>query len=143
MELFPEVLRLLGVKRALVVHGRDGIDEVSTTGPTYVGELRGGRIEHYELRPEEFGLKRAVPREIGALEPPEAAAVARAILEGDLKGPRYEIVLLNAAAALYIAGEAGSIEEGLELAAESITSGRAHAKLQALIERMGRRDGPP
>lgn len=143
VELFPEVLRLLGVKRALVVHGRDGVDEISTTGPTYVGELRDGRIEHYEIRPEEFGLRRATPQEVGTLAPAEAAAVARAILKGELAGPRYEIVLLNAAAGLYIAGRANSIAEGMELAAESITSGRAYAKLQALIERMGRRDGSP
>ena len=143
VELFPKVLRLLGAKRALVVHGRHGLDEISTLGPTYVGELRDGRIEHYEIRPEEFGLRRVLPQEVEALAAGEAAAVAQAILKGELKGPRYEIVLLNAAAGLYIAGRASSIAEGMELAAEGIASGRAYAKLQVLIDKMGRRDGSP
>ncbi len=133
VELFPEALRRLGVERALVVHGLDGLDELSTVGPSLVAELRDGAIKQYELRPEAVGLKRAAPDHIGALRPPEAARVALEILRGERRDARYEIVLLNAGAALYAAGRAPTIEAGLALAEQSLREGRALAKLQALI----------
>ncbi|MGY4707066.1 anthranilate phosphoribosyltransferase [Candidatus Bipolaricaulota sp. J31] len=133
VEVYPEVLRLLGAERALVVHGVGGVDEISLLGETMVGELRDGEIVHYRIRPEAFGLGRATPDEVGPLDPPAAAAAARAILRGQEKGPRHEMVLLNAAAAIYVAGGAPSIEAGLERAAESIRSGAAYAALEGLV----------
>jgi len=145
VELFPEVLKELGVKRALVAHGRDGVDEISTLGPTYVGELREGEIRHYELRPEEFGLERTTIEKLANVEPQASAGIALGILEGRLRDERYEIVLLNSAAGIYIAGGASSIEEGLAKAEASIADGRALEKLQALIQKTseGTGDGPP
>lgn len=133
VDLYPEVLRLLGAERALVVHGIGGVDEVSLLGETAVGALRDGEIVHYRIRPESLGLRRVSPEEVGELEPAEAAAAAVAILRGEDRGPRYEMTLLNAAAALHVAGRAPSLEEGLELARESIESGAAYGKLAALV----------
>ncbi|NOX44818.1 MAG: anthranilate phosphoribosyltransferase [Caldiserica bacterium] len=133
VEVYPEVLRLLGAERALVVHGIGGVDEISLLGETLVGELRDGEVTHYRIRPEAFGLGRATPEEVGPLDPPAAAAAARAILRGEERGARGDMVLLNAAAAIYVAGGAPSIEAGLELAAESIECGAAHAALEGLV----------
>jgi anthranilate phosphoribosyltransferase len=133
VEIYPEVLRLLGAERALVVHGVGGVDEVSLLGETLVGELRDGEITHYRIRPGAFGLGRASPEEVGPLDPPAAAATARAILRGEEKGARHEMILLNAAAAIYVAGRAPSIEEGLALAEDSIRSGAAYAALEGLV----------
>lgn len=135
VDLFLEVLRSLGVKRALVVHGKGGVDEISTLDETYVGELSWGEIRHYRLSPEDFGLRRATPAEIGPLEPKASAQVAEEILRGNLKGPRYEIVILNAGAGIYAAGKVGSIEEGIKFAQESIKSGAAYEKLRGLIKK--------
>ena len=144
VELFPQVLKGLGVKRALVAHGRDGVDEISTLGPTYAGELKDGEIRHYELRPEAFGLRRTTIEKIQNIEPQASAKLALGILEGKLRDERYEIVLLNSAAGLYVAGGASSIEEGLAKAEASIAEGRALAKLRALIRKTneGGQDGP-
>lgn len=134
VELYPRVLRLLGAERAMVVHGIGGVDELSLIGENLVGELRDGEIVHYRIRPESLGFRRASPDEVGELAPAAAAAAAAAILRGEEKGPRYEMTLLNAAAALHIAGKAPSLEEGLRLAEESIRSGAAYGKLAALVE---------
>jgi len=133
VDLYPRVLELLGTKRAMVVHGVGGVDEVSLLGPTLVGELRDGEIRHYRIRPESLGLRRASADEVGELAPAQAAAAATEILRGNEKGPRYEMAILNAACAIYVAGRAGSLEEGLELAAESIRGGAAYEKLVALV----------
>jgi len=132
-EIYPEVLRALGARRALVVHGRDGLDELSTVGETRVGELNDGKIRHYELRPEELGLRRAAPYQIGALPPEESARLALKLLKGELRDERYEMLLLNAGAAIYVGGGAASLEEGLARAEESLRSGAAYEKLQGLI----------
>jgi anthranilate phosphoribosyltransferase len=125
-------LRTLGTDRALVVHGVDGLDEISTLGPTVVYEIEGPEMHQYELTPEEFGLDRASPDALAGGEPAEAAQEMVAILEG-ASGPKRDIVLLNAAAAIYVGGRAESIEAGLPIAAESIDSGAARRKLRAMI----------
>ncbi|HAF69744.1 MAG: Anthranilate phosphoribosyltransferase [Acetothermia bacterium 64_32] len=141
VELFPQVLRLLGVRRALVAWGTPGVDEITLTGETQVGELSGGELRGYRLRPEAYGLGPASPEEVGQLPPPQAAACALAILKGEDQGPRYEMVLLNAAAALYVADRAPSIEEGLSLAQEAIRSGAAYGKLREFFAYMGDGNG--
>ena len=134
VDVYPEVLRALGVKRALVVHGVDGLDELSTVGRTRVGELYAdGRIKHYELAPEALGLRRAESADVKGLAPEESARVARRLLQGKEKGPRYEMLLLNAGAAVYVGGGAPSLEEGLARAEESLRSGAAYEKLRQLI----------
>ncbi|MFQ6118112.1 MAG: anthranilate phosphoribosyltransferase, partial [Candidatus Bipolaricaulia bacterium] len=137
VERFPPVLKKLGVQQAMVVHGVDGVDEISTLGPTYVGELKDGAIRHYKIRPEEFGLARTTIERIKNIEPQASARLALEILEGKLWDERYEIVLLNAGAGIYVAGGAATVEEGLEKARESIADGRALGKLLALVERTG------
>lgn len=121
----------LGVDRAFVVHGMDGLDELSITGRSLISELRYGNIETYEVDPEMFGIRRASPRDIVGGTPEENANIMIGILRGE-KGPRRDVVLLNAAPALVAAGMAGSIEEGIRIAAESIDSGAAMGKLEAL-----------
>ncbi len=128
------VLTDLGVKRALVVHGLDGLDELSTVGETQISELKGGKIETYVVSPEDFGLARVKPEEIrgGGLE--YNAGLARKILKGDEGGARQDIVELNAGAAIYVGGRADSIKEGIDVARGSIASGSAYNKLLALSD---------
>jgi anthranilate phosphoribosyltransferase len=130
--MIAHVLRNLGSVRAMVVHGIDGVDEISLCGPTKVAELRDGEVREYMLEPEQLGLNRCSLAEIccGAAE--ESAAIVRRVLEGN-KGPARDVVLLNSGAALYISGKAQSIEQGLRLAAESIDSGKARLKLEQLV----------
>ncbi len=131
--LLAQALLNLGCHRALVVHGRDGLDEISNLGPTRVAEVRDGDISTYELRPENLGLRRATAAEIGGgASAAESADITRGILSGE-PGPRRDIVLLNAAAAILVTGAAGSLAEGIHKAAESIDSGAATGKLEALI----------
>jgi anthranilate phosphoribosyltransferase len=131
-ELLAGVLRQLGTRRAFVVYGLDGLDEISTTGPTKISELQDGEVRTYTLHPEEVGLTPAPP---AALAPganaAENAAITTGVLEGR-PGPGREIVLLNAAAALVAAGVAPSLREGIALAAESIDSGHALERLECL-----------
>ncbi len=123
----------LGATRALVVHGDDGMDELTTTGPSRAALVSGGRIEGLSIDPTRLGLAPATLSELQGGTPAENAATTRAILGGE-KGPRREIVLLNAAAALWVVEATPSLEAGLEKAAESIDQGRALAKLDALAE---------
>lgn len=131
-ETLARVLDKLGTRHALVVHGADDLDEMSTTGPTKVCELKSGKIETYEITPEEVGLPRAVLADIAGGTPEANAAILRSILAGQ-NGPKRDIVLLNAAAALVAADIAVDINEGIGLAAESIDSGQALKKLRELI----------
>ena len=126
-----EVLRLLGVSRALVVYG-SGLDEITVTGETRVTELDGDRITNYTLAPEQFGLARAAPADLLGGDPEENARIVRAVLAGK-KGAARDIVLMNAGAAIYVGGRAGTLAEGIRLAADSIDSGRAAQKLDALV----------
>jgi anthranilate phosphoribosyltransferase len=126
-----EVLRDLGLSRALVVHG-NGLDEITNTGPTQVAELRDGRIRTYTLTPDEFGIRTAGIGEIQGGSAEENARIAREILAGR-EGAAREVVLLNAGAAIYLGGRAPDISGGIRLAGESIDSGAAREKLRALV----------
>ncbi|HZQ91684.1 MAG TPA: anthranilate phosphoribosyltransferase [Terriglobales bacterium] len=128
-----EALRMLKVTRALVVHGNDGLDEITITDSTRVAELRDGQITLYEVTPEQFGLKRASLADIAGGDAAENAMLIREVLAGG-RSARREVVLLNAAAALVAAGRAATLAEGVPLAAESIDSGAARRKLEALVE---------
>lgn len=131
-ELLAEVLRRLGSTRALVVHGADGLDEISITGESKVTELARGRIESYTVRPEDFGLKRAGLNEIQGGDAQKNAGIIMRVLEGQ-PGPCRDIVLLNAAAGFVASSRVENLEEGVRTASESIDSGKALAKLQHLI----------
>ncbi|HXZ81435.1 MAG TPA: anthranilate phosphoribosyltransferase [Terriglobales bacterium] len=127
-----EALQMLGLRRALVVHGADGLDEITITGPSRVAEVREGTLRTYEVTPEEFGLQRGTLDDLAGGDAAVNAAIIRSILEGE-RSPKRDVVLLNAAAALVAAGRAGSIADGLPLAAQSLDSGAANAKLQAMV----------
>ena len=131
-ELITQVLRNLGTVRAMVVHGMEGLDEISLCGPTKISELRDSQIRNYTLTPEEVGLKRCRLEEIQGGNPEQCADALRAVLRGE-KGAKRDVVLLNSAAALYVSGAAGSVSEGMGLAAQSIDSGKAQAKLEQLV----------
>ena len=131
VEKLAEALSMLGLHRALVVHGLDGLDEITITGTTRVAEAREGSVRSYEVEPEEFGMARATLQEISGGDATENAAIIRAVLSGE-KSPRRDVVLLNAAAALVAAGRADRIADAIALAAESIDSGAAAGKLEAL-----------
>ena len=132
-ELLAEVLRNLGCHRALVVHGSDGLDEITITSESKITELKDGEISAYTIRPEDFGLNRASLEEIQGGDAGENAQIILDILRGH-QGPRRDIVLLNAAAALVASGKADDFKWGIEMAAGSIASGRAMQKLNRLIE---------
>ena len=132
-----EVLRNLGSERVWVVHGGDGTDELTTTGPSTVVELDAGAIRRFEVAPEDAGLPRAEPDDLKGGDAATNAAIVRSVLDG-APGPARDIVLLNAAAALIVAGRAGDLREGVRLAAEAIDSGKASTTLDRLIEISGR-----
>ena len=131
--LLAEVLQRLGTTRALVVHGSDGLDEITITGESKVTELSLGSLSTYTVRPEDFGLKRA---RIGEIQGGDASTNSRIILDvlGGGSGARRDVVLLNAAAALVASSKASGFSEGVELAARSIDSRQAMTKLHELIE---------
>ncbi len=131
VEKVASVLAELGVDRAFVVHG-GGLDEISLAGETKVGEVRGGAVRVYEVTPEDFGLGRAPISAISGGDAAHNAELLRAILAGE-PGPRRDIVIANAAAALVAAGSAADFIDGARFAAESIDSGAARRKLEALI----------
>jgi anthranilate phosphoribosyltransferase len=132
-EVLARVLYNLGTVHVLVVHGRDGLDEVTTTDKTAISEVKAGKFQNYEISAEDFGFERARLRDLTCGNIAENTQVAREVLEGK-KGYHRDIVLLNAGCAIYAADKAGSIEEGIRLAAESIDSGRALEKLELLKE---------
>src|SRR5271155_474227 len=131
VEKLAEALSMLGLHRALVVHGLDGLDEITITGPTRVAEARDGTVRTYEVDPEEFGMKRATLEDISGGDAAENAAIIREVLSGK-KSPRRDVVLLNSAAALVAAGRADHLAKAIPLAAQSIDSGAAMAELGAL-----------
>lgn len=132
VEKLAQVLSMLGLRRAMVVHGSDGLDEITITGPTRIAEVRDGSVRSYEVTPEEFGMSRSSLDDIAGGDATENAGIIRDILSGK-KSARRDVVLLNAAAALVAAGKADNLAEGLRLAAKSIDSGAAAAKLSALV----------
>jgi anthranilate phosphoribosyltransferase len=123
-----EVLRLLGARRAMVVHGLDGLDEFSISGPTMVFDVRDGRVEEYEVVPEQLGLSRAPTQAVRGGTVEANLRLARSVLAGDA-GPARDVVLLNSAAGLVAAGLADDLESGVGVAADAIDTGKAHAKL--------------
>jgi anthranilate phosphoribosyltransferase len=131
--MLAEASAALGAKRLFVVHGLDGLDEITTTDKTLVGEVNDGKVSTYEISPEDFGLKTASMEALKGGEPSENAEIVRAVLSGE-QGPRRDIVLLNAAAAIVAGQKADDMAEGLKKAAESIDSGEALRKLDALAE---------
>lgn len=131
VEPVASVLRDLGTKRALVVHGTGGIDEISTAGETLVAEVSGGEVRTRVVRPRDFGVEPAPIESVLGGEPTENATIARKILSGE-KGPQRDLAVVNAAAAIYVTGEAVTLQDGARLAADSIDSGRALEKLDAL-----------
>jgi len=132
VEKLAEALSRLGVRRALVVHGMDGLDEITITGPTRIAEVRQGAVHTYEVTPEEFKMHRASIEDLSGGDAAANAAIIREVLAGT-KSPRRDIVLLNTAAALVAAGKADHLKDALPLAVESIDSGAAAHKLEALV----------
>ena len=131
--LLAEALLALGCDRALVVHGLDGLDELSTLGPTLVAEVTGDRVICAEQRPEDFGFALATISDLAAgADARENAAITRAVLAGE-PGPRREIVVLNAAAALLVAGAVPTMADGIDRAAAAIDGGAALSKLESLV----------
>jgi anthranilate phosphoribosyltransferase len=131
-EVMARVLGSLGSQAAFVVHGAGGLDELSTTGPNRVSRLRDGQVRTTTLDPLDLGLPRAKPADLVGGDAGENAAIFRAVLSGE-PGPRRDVVLLNAAAGLVAGGLADDLPHGLTLAAQSIDSGAAQSKLEALI----------
>jgi len=127
------VLNNLGAKRAFVVHGLDTLDEITITGETKVSELKNKKVKGYYIKPQDFGMKKAELDEIKGGTVEENADIVKKILEGE-KGPRQDVVLLNASAALIAGGMAKDFKDGIETARLSIEEGRAKEKLEKLIE---------
>jgi anthranilate phosphoribosyltransferase len=132
VEKLAEALSMLGLHRALVVHGLDGLDEITITGPTRVAEAREGTVRTYEVDPEEFGMMRAKLEDIAGGDATDNAAIVHEVLSGE-KSPRRDVVLLNSAAALVAAGRANHLADAIPAAALSIDSGAALEKLNALV----------
>ncbi len=132
-ELIARALLLLGSERAWVVHGADGIDEMSTTGHTKVSECRNGTVSTFYVHPSDFGIAKAERKDLEGGDAALNAAILRDVLAGS-PGPRRDVVMLNAGASLFIGGKAASVREGIARAAEAVDSGAARAKLDAMIE---------
>ena len=133
VEPLAKVLSSLGVKRGMVVYGTDKLDEISISAPTKICEVDNGIYRSYVIAPELFGLKSASREDIVGGTAEENAAVTRGILDGSITGPKRDIVLLNSGAALFTAGKANSMYEGIELARKMIESGKASATLDNFV----------
>ncbi len=131
-EMFAEALRLLGARSAFVVHGHDGLDEISVCAPTRVSQLENDMIRTYDIYPEQYFGRLAEPDQMTGGDPAENAAITRMILAGE-KGPKRDVVLLNTAAALVACQKAADLTTGIALAEEVIDSGAAMGKLEALV----------
>jgi anthranilate phosphoribosyltransferase len=131
-ELLARALMLLGSTRAWVVHGADGIDEISTTGYTKVSECRDGAVHTFYVHPADFGFQKAAPADLKGGDAAENAAIVRRILDGE-QGPARDVVVLNAGAALFVAGRADSVAAGVELAGQALDSGAARATLDRMV----------
>jgi anthranilate phosphoribosyltransferase len=136
-----EALRSLGAQKALVVHGMDGMDEITVTDRTLVAEVRDGEIEEYEISPEDFGLSRHAPDGLLGGDAHLNARILRDVLSGEETGAARDVILLNAGAAIYVAGEAKTIEEGVRQAEESIGSGAAERALEDFVHTTRRLGG--
>ena len=132
-EMFAHALRQLGSKSAMVVHGHDGLDEISVCAPTRVTELKSDVIQTYDIHPEQFFGQLADPAELAGGSPKENARITRNILEGE-SGPRRDVILLNTSAALITAGLAPDLGQGIGMAEQAIDTGAGKAKLEALVD---------
>lgn len=132
-ELLARALMLLGSARAWVVHGADGIDEISTTGYTKVSECRDGAVHTFYVHPSDFGFQKAAPAELKGGDAAANAAIVRRILDGEHGAPR-DVVVLNAGAALFVAGRADSVSVGVKLAGQALDSGAARTTLDRMVE---------
>lgn len=133
LKVMARVLGNLGVRHAMVVHGEDGLDEVTTTAVTQVCEFKNRKLRSYRLNPADVGIKKARLKDLEGGNAGDNSGIAKGILQGE-KGPKRDIALLNAGCAIYTADKAKSIREGIELAKDSIDSGRAWRKLEGLRE---------
>jgi len=131
-EMFAHALQLLGTKRAFVVHGHDGLDEISVCAPTRISELKDGLIRTYDISPEQFFGKLSDSNDLLGGNPEENSKITRKILDGE-KGPKRDVVLINSAAALVAAEQAENLQEGIRMAEISIDRGAAVEKMEALI----------
>src|SRR5688572_15587147 len=132
VSVIAHVLKNLGSARAMIVHGLEGLDEISLCGPTKVAELRDGQVTEYSIEPEQFAFKRCRLEELHGGNAAQSAIIVRGVLDGK-KGPARDVVLLNSGAALYVSGSAATIADGIRLAAESIDSTQARQKLEQLV----------
>ena len=133
-EVIAGTMANLDVKRGFVVSGEDNMDEFALTGSSTVSEIKDGKVETYEITPEQFGLKRCKIEDLQGGDGTVNAQITKDILSGKERGAKREIVLLNAGAALYIGGKAESIEEGIRIAGETIDSGKAMETLEAMVK---------
>lgn len=131
-EMFAQALKLLGAKRAFVVHGHDGLDEISVCAPSRISELKEGVIRTYDIHPEQYFGRLSEASELVGGDPKTNAEITLSILSGE-KGAKRDVVLLNSSAALMAAGKASDFKEGIRLAEQAIDSGKAKEKLEALI----------
>ena len=134
LEPLAKVLTSLGVKNGMVVYGREKLDELSTAGETAVCEFNNGEYSSYVLTPEQFGLTRSTKKDLEGGTPEENAAITRDILSGKDRGPKFETVLMNAGAALYISGKATDIADGIEKARELIDNGEALKAMERFVD---------
>ena len=134
VEPMAHVLEKLGVKRALVVYGQDRLDEISVSAPTTCVELNNGEYKKYELTPEQFGFKRSSKSDLVGGDGAANAKITESILKSECTDAKADAVLMNAGAGIYLAGGAGSIEEGINIARETIKSGKAYEKLKEFVK---------
>ncbi len=133
VDVVADVASQLGYDHALIVHGLDGLDEISLLGPTQVAEVKGGSVKKYQVSPEDFGFERATLEDIKTGEPGVNAQILRSIFAGEERGHKRNAVVLNAAGALVVGGKAGDLHEGVRLAEQILDDGKAEAKLQELV----------
>ena len=133
LEPMAHVLAILGSTRVWLVNGSDGLDEITTTGPTHVASLENGKVTSFDITPEEAGLPRANPADLRGGDPAHNAAALRAVLDG-MRSPYRDIAVFNAAAALLVAGKAKDLREGVALAGAALDDGRAKETLRKLVD---------
>ena len=131
--IVTRVLQQLGSRHVMVVHGEDGLDEITITGKTRIGELKHGEVSEYAIRPEDFGMKVSAIETIQVENSDQSRAVLQSVLDNQ-PGPALDIVLLNAGAAIYVSGVADTLQEGVEVARVAVESGAAKEKLRQLVE---------
>ncbi len=134
VEPLAQVMANLGVNRGMVVYGQDSLDEISMCAPTSVCEIKDGKFTSYEITPEQFGYEKCEKGALTGGTPAENAEITKAILKGEERGPKRQAVCLNAGVALYIAGKAASMEEGVKFAESLIDNGAALKKLEEFVE---------